>query len=127
MANQGYTDVRANIVSSMPASSENVFKMTQPEVIVGPGETFDITIDCQMGFSVYLPYPGFFAKQEWEAQPVPPEDISGAPKHQWWRVRLTRNKGDNYSSIRKMAYCVYSKDLDNFAVGNSPPKMTLEP
>ena len=127
MEDQGHVEVRANKESYMPEESEEVFKMTQPEVNVGPGETFDITIDCQMGFSVYLPYPGFFAKQEWEAQPVPQGETTGPPAYQWWRVRMTRNKGKNYSAIRKMAYCVYSKDLDNFAVGNSPPKMTLEP
>ena len=101
--------------------------MTHPKINVAPGETFDITIDCKEGFKVYLPYPEFFETMDSEAKVVDPGELGETPVDQWWRASMTRKKGDNHTPIREMAYCIYCKDLDNFAVGESPPKMTIEP
>jgi hypothetical protein len=112
--------------SYLPNKPEKVIKVA-PEITVKPGETLDILVDCKKGFSVYLPYPMFFENPDLEAKPVGGNVNNKDAKEQWWRVQIKRKTGDNNTEIRRMAYCIYSKDLDNFAVGNSPPKMTLEP
>ena len=121
-------EARAKKESYLPEGEEIVFRMDPRVVNVGPGETFNIVLDCKSGFKVYVPYPEFFDKVETEAKVVDPQEIGATPDEQWWRASLTRKPGNNnHPTIRQMAYCVYSKDLDNFAVGDSPPKMTLEP
>ncbi len=126
MEEKGQVEVRAEEETFQP-KSEKVFRVKPPSVTVGRGETFDILLNCRKGFSVYIPYPEFFETLDCEAKPVKPGEISDPPKKQWWRVQIKRKAGENFTDIEEMAYCIYSKDLDNFAVGNSPPKMTVKP
>ena len=112
-----------------PKFSENVFQVDQSPIKVNKEETVDIVIDCLNGFSVFIPISGFFdghvfpssAKHLW----LPDQSTA---KEKWWGVRLTRTTMDNPRKLDKdVPYCIYSNDLNNFAVGNSPPKMKLEP
>jgi len=109
-----------------PKLPEKVIRVA-PEIYVKPGETLDILVDCKKGFSVYLPYTMFFENLDLEAKPVGTDVNNKQAKEQWWRVQIKRKAGENHTDIKEMAYCIYSKDLDNFAVGNSPPKMTVKP
>ena len=120
-------EVRARQETYQQTVPEVVFKVDPPVVNVKPGETFDILLDCESGFQVFVPYPEFFEKLDTEAQRVDPKTIPEKPRYNWWRASMTRHQVENNTDIKEMAYCVYSKDLDNFAVGNSPPKMTLKP
>lgn len=127
MEEHGRVEVRATRVAYLPKGPEDVYQATQPKITIAPGETFDITIDCKKGFKVFVPYPEFFESIDLEAKVIDPSEIGEDPVDQWWRASMTRKKGNNNTDIREMAYCVYSKDLDNFVVGESPPKMTIDP
>ena len=127
MEEKGRVEVRAARESYRPKNDEEVYRVNHPSIHVGQGETFDITIDCKNGFKVFVPYPEFFDTIETEAKVVDPGEVGETPVDQWWRASMTRKKGDNHTDIDEMAYCIYSKDLDNFAVGESPPKMTIKP
>ena len=111
-----------------PKNPENVYEVEISPITVAPGDPVEILIDCQKGFSVMIPYAGFFGGNFFDAKPNPSwAPKSPAPVDQWWGVRLERTMLNNPHSDKKMAYCIYSKDLDNFAVANSPPKMDLNP
>jgi hypothetical protein len=127
MEEKGRVEVRAVRALYQPKNPEDVYRVTNPRINIAPGETFDITIDCKNGFKVFVPYPEFFETIDFEAKEVDQGEIGEAPKDKWWRASMTRKTGNNNTDIREMAYCIYSKDLDNFAVGESPPKMTIEP
>lgn len=127
MEEKGRVEVRALRESYLPKGHEDVFRVTDPRIKIAPGDTFDITIDCKDGFKVFVPYPEFFETIDTEAKVVDPGEIGETPVDQWWRASMTRKKGENYTDIKEMAYCIYSKELDNFAVGESPPKMTIDP
>ena len=101
---------------------------------VDKGETVVIKLDCKNGFTVLIPYKEIFGKHEFHATNHNSWAVgAGAPKHEWWGVSMVRSNEDNPSKVvkkgkkKEVAYCIYSKDLDNFAVGNSPPKMILDP
>ncbi len=107
---------------------ENVYAVDKSPITVAPGETVEILIECKKGFSVMIPYAGFFGGNFFEATEQPPwapPPSSGGEK--WWGVRLVRTMLKNPHANKEMAYCIYSKDLDNFAVANSPPRMGLKP
>jgi len=115
-------------VSNYQSKIPNVFQVDKSPIIVKPEEDVDILIDCKEGFTVFIPKAAFFGKNIFEAED--PTWVSGltTPRDKWWGVSLTRTKLKNPNEKTKdLAYCIYSKDLDNFAVGNSPPKMKLEP
>ena len=135
--------------TSYSGKEEKVFQVDKPQIKVEPNETVDILIPGKKGFTVFLPYAGVFNAQVFEAvknpyweeekedakmQAASGEIDSGESataveptKGDVWGVRMTRIvKADDFSP-KKMAYCIYSKELDNFAVGNSPPTMKLEP
>lgn len=121
--NKGYTSTKA----------EKVYQVDSP-IEVKLGETVEIRLDCMNGFTVFFPNAVFFGDHVFQADDNPSWGAGEpAPEHKWWGVRLTRTNIENPNVIkekgkkREMAYCIYSKDLDNFAVGNSPPKMILDP
>jgi hypothetical protein len=103
-----------------------IFKVDGSPHYVAPGETVEILVDCVKPFTVFFPYFGLFDVTCQEA-----EDASSWTgdtfKHQWWGVRVTRKVPLGESPIDKMPYCIYSKDLNCFAEGNSPPEMGLKP
>ena len=112
-----------------PKYSENVFQVDQSPITVNKGETVDIVIDCLRGFSVFIPNAGFFGEYFFDSSDkhlwLPDQSTA---KEKWWGVRLTRTTLDNPNqSDKELPYCIYSKDLNNFAVGNSPPTMILDP
>ncbi len=111
-----------------PKNAENVFKVDQSPITVKPGEIVDILMDCNNGFSVFIPYPSFFGDYVFKAteQPIWAPNSSTADK-KWWGVRLERTNLENQNSKKELPYCIYSNDLNNFAVGNSPPTMILDP
>jgi len=128
---------------------EKVFQVDEPQIDVAPDETVDILIPGKEGFTVFLPYAGVFNAQVFEAvknpywaadtedakmQAASGEIDSGesatvvkATKEDVWGVRMTRIVKEDQSPIKEMPYCIYSKELNNFAVGNSPPTMKLDP
>ena len=103
-----------------------VFKVDGSPHYVEPDGTVEILIDCEEPFTVFLPYFGLFDVTCKEA-----EDASSwttdKPVHQWWGVRVKRTVPMGESPIATMPYCIYSKDLNCFAEGNSPPAMGLKP
>jgi hypothetical protein len=112
-----------------PNYSENVFQVDQSPITVNKDETVDIMIDCLKGFSVFIPIFGFFEGNVFDSSDshswLPDQSTA---EEKWWGLRLTRTMLDNPNkSDKELPYCIYSKDLNNFAVGNSPPKMKLEP
>jgi len=111
-----------------PGKPENVFLVEDSPVLVEPGDTVDIFFECTNGFSVLIPYAFFFNGNYFPATKQPswaPKPSS--PKKVVWGVRLIRSQMENPHPDKEMAYCIYSNDLDNFAVASSPPKMDLKP
>ena len=109
---------------------------------VNPGDTVEILIPGPEGFTVYFPIGEHFNAQIFEAVKNPEwavensekemeaEDGLGVEpkKEDVWGVRMTRVSEKCPEPYKKeFPYCIYSKELKNFAVGNSPPRMTLEP
>ena len=103
-----------------------IFKVEGSPHYVEPDETVEILVDCVEPFTVFFPYFGLFDVTCQEA-----EDASSwttdKPVHQWWGVRVTRIVPLGKSPITEMPYCIYNKDLNCFAEGNSPPKMVVNP
>ena len=103
-----------------------VFKVDGSPHYVEAGETVEILIDSSEPFTVFLPYLDLFDGQLYPA--VDASSWTNDPaQEQWWGVRMTRIVGEGRSPIKEMPYCIYSKELNNFAVGNSPPTMILDP
>ena len=107
-------------------TEELVFKMDTPSVELEMGETLEILIDSTDSFTVFIPYPGIFAEQIFHAEDASSWTTENAEK-KWWGVRMTRIIGYDMFPIREIPYCVYNKELNNFAVGNSPPTMVVKP
>ncbi len=124
---------------------EPVFQITDSPIEVAPGDTVDILIPGPRGFTVYLPIGEHFNAQIFEAIENPEwaqaemEAASGSGTEgedvKFWGVRMIRTSKKFDSGevdpqgkpIRDFPYCIYSKELKNFAVANSPPKMELDP
>ncbi len=137
MNQQGSKKIKAKKVKYQPKKDETVYQVDDPAAYVAPGETVEILIPGKEGFTVYLPIAGLFNAQVFEAEESPAwaqaamaeADGAGedAAKDPLWGVRMTRIVQAGKSPIPKMPYCIYSKELNNFAVGNSPPEMVLDP
>jgi hypothetical protein len=120
---------------------EVVYQVSGPPIEVAPGETVDILIPGPFGFSVYLPIAGHFNAQVFEAVENPEWALEKEEKEmvavsgsspestaeKFWGVRMTRISEKKHCPSGKFPYCIYSKELNNFAVGNSPPEMILDP
>jgi hypothetical protein len=65
------------------------------------------------GATLFFPLPGIFAERVVEMAP-------GRP----WRAEV---QVGNVASRVRFAYAVYSRDADDFAVANSPPRMIIDP
>lgn len=126
MEDKGHKKIKTEKVRYQ-TEEELVHKVKVSPQTIKPGEVVDIDIDCPDGFSVFIPFPMFFGDQVFDAVPVPPKDITQPAKDKWWRVQLTRTNLPNPNANKELAYCIYMKDLDNFAVASSPPKMNLNP
>ena len=50
-----------------------------------------------------------------------------ATNGKFWGVRMDRISKRNGSPVDEMPYCIYSKQDNTFAVGNSPPTMIVKP
>jgi hypothetical protein len=119
---------------------EDVYQVPDPAISVAPGETVEILIPGSEGFTVYLPIGEHFNAQifeavenpEWaleEMEAVPGSSSESAAK-KFWGVQMTRISNSFITKENpkgEFPYCIYSKELKNFAVGNSPPKMNLKP
>ena len=120
-----------------PNAKEVVFQIADPPIKVAPGETVEILIPGPEGFTVYLPITGHFNAQVFEAVENPEwaleemAAVSGSSSEsaekKFWGVRMTRISEAGAYPSGKFPYCIYSKELKNFAVGNSPPEMILDP
>jgi hypothetical protein len=118
-------------------TDSNIYKVEGPPIEVAPGETVEILIPGSEGFSVYLPIGGHFNAQVYEAVENPAwarEEMEaaggggGSTDYNFWGVRLTRtSKAGSYPPDEPFPYCIYSKEFMNFAVGDSPPTMNLNP
>jgi hypothetical protein len=108
---------------------EVIFQVDFPTVTIGPGQTLDIEMDCVGGFSVFIPFPGFFHSNNGSDQIFPATQLkAGEPEGiQPWSVSLTRTDDDNTNDKKDFCYGIYLKGADTFAVGNSPPRMNLKP
>ena len=119
-----------------------VVQAWDPDNPVKPGDTVEILIPGSEGFTVYFPIGEHFDAQIFEAVKNPAwaseenaEELAAAAgsdvepkKGNVWGVRMTRISEKCSELYKKeFPYCIYSKELKNFAVGNSPPRMTLEP
>ncbi|MEN8007790.1 MAG: hypothetical protein ABFS42_12295 [Candidatus Krumholzibacteriota bacterium] len=139
--------------NNQSSDPKKVYKVDVSPQQVEAGETVEILINCEKGFSVYIPYEGVFNAQVFEAEKNPlwavdedekktkaelqaasgsgDSDAEGATleasKETLWGVRMTRIAKENESPVDEMPYCIHSKDLNNFAVANSPPVMGLKP
>ncbi len=120
--------------------NEEVFQISGPMINVKPGETVEILIPGPKGFTVYLPIGEHFNAQIFEALENPEwaqEEMeaasgsnSGSAINKFWGVQMTRistSFATPGNPEGEFPYCIYSKELKNFAVGNSPPKMGLKP
>jgi hypothetical protein len=131
MKTQGHKKVKAK-KKNYQAKKEDVFKIDDNQIIdVKKGESLDIELDSEGGFTVFIPFAGLFepvgnSDQIFEAFEVNPIDVDETITHKLWRVRLQRKNEDN-PGRKNFAYCIYSHELDNFAVASSPPKMNLDP
>jgi len=122
-------------------SKEAVYQITDPPICVAPGETVEILIPGPKGFTVYFPIAGHFNAQVFEAVENPEWALEKEEKEmvavsgsspeftseKFWGVRMTRISEEKHCPSGKFPYCIYSKELNNFAVGNSPPEMILDP
>ena len=132
MAGPNHKRVKANRRPD-PTSKKEVFLVeNEPVVEVLMGETLDIDLDCEGGFTVFIPYAGLFepvdgSDQIFEASEISPPDVSETIDNKLWRVSITRKKKANPYQKKVFPYCIYAPELDNFAVANSPPKMNLYP
>lgn len=119
---------------------EEVFQIPGPPLNVKPGETVEILIPGAEGFTVYLPIGEHFNAQIFEAVENPEwaqEEMAAASGSEsestdkkFWGVQMTRistSFATKENPEGEFPYCIYSKELKNFAVGNSPPKMGLKP
>ena len=133
MEGKSHKRIQPELTDYLPVTKETVFRVSKDGVVdIMMGESLNIDIDCQEGFTVFIPYAGLFhavdgSDQIFEASEISPPDISGKILRKLWRVTLIRKNQVNPYAKKKFAYCIYSPELDNFAVASSPPKMNLNP
>ena len=119
---------------------EVVYQVSGDLIKVKPGETVEILIPGSEGFSVYLPIGGHFNAQifeavenpEWAEEEMAAASGSGSKPiiENFWGVQMTRistSFATPHNPEGEFPFCIFSKELQNFAVGNSPPKMGLKP
>lgn len=136
------TIIPVKISAPAPKDGEEVYQVQDaPPIVVGPGDIVEIIITSPEGFSVYFPFVGHFDAQVFEAVKNPAwaieklememEATEGGSKKSSddsvWAVRMTRISEVCEKEPKDFPYCIYSKNLKTFAVGNSPPTMTLDP
>jgi hypothetical protein len=129
--------------------TENLLKIGGDPVEVKLGDTVEILIYSEKGFSVFIPYTEVFNARVFEAEEEPKwatatdrkmakaaaEERSEVPKKKgakatikkFWGVRMDRIAKTDKAPFKKMPYCIYSKQDNTFAVGNSPPTMVVRP
>ena len=124
------------ITEPEPKPSPAYFKVPIIADDVGPGDTVEILIPCEKGFTVYFPYNGHFNEQVFEAVENPEwaeEEMAAAAGGEGdsplalWGVRMTRTSGEGAWPQKVFPFAIFSKELQNFAVGQSPPTMNLNP
>lgn len=77
------------------------------------GDRLVFEYDGALGGSLFFPVPGIFAQQVIDLVPGKP-----------WRAEVLVG----YVAYQtRFAYAVYSRDADDFAVANSPPRMIINP
>lgn len=107
------------------APKKERFKVDQAIVEVAMGQVLDIEIECNNGFSVFVPFPGIFnqvagSDQVFNATPVPKSKDT-------WQVSIERLNRANPHPEKDFAYGIYIKEDDDFAVAASPPRMNINP
>ena len=124
------------ITGPQPKPSPAYFQVPVIADDVGPGDTVEILIPSEKGFTVYFPYSGHFNAQVFEAVENPEwaeEEMAaaagggGESPLPLWGVRMTRTSGIGAWPQKVFPFAIFSKDFQNFAVGQSPPKMNLHP
>jgi hypothetical protein len=113
---------------------ENVFLVHNISPAVKPGDTVEFLIEGDLGYTVYFPYGEHFNAQVFEAIKNPhwaageiAELRNGNTSLNYWGVQMTRISVECHLEDKVLPFCIFSKKFQTFAVGNSPPKMTLDP
>lgn len=125
----GYTCKKAQNVIEVPPIKDDV----------APGDTVEIVIPGEMGFTVYLPYGEHFNAQIFEAVKNPEWALAEMESTQGgteggaeapgdvWGVQMIRTSKVNNTPTGEFPFCVFCKEFETFAVSASPPKMNLNP
>lgn len=116
-------------------NAENVIEVDPVTDPVAPGDTVEILIPGDMGFTVYLPYGEHFNAQifeavknpEWALAEMEATDGGAETAGDIWGVQMTRTSEVNNTPLGNFPFCVFCKEFETFAVSQSPPKMNLHP
>ena len=116
-------------------NAENVIEVPSIPEDVAPGDTVEIVIPGEMGFTVYLPYGEHFNAQifeavknpEWALAELEATDGGADATGDVWGVQMVRTSEVNNTPTGNFPFCVFCKEFETFAVSQSPPKMNLHP
>ncbi len=114
---------------------EKVIKVPVITDAVKPGDTVEIVIPGEEGFTVYLPYGEHFNAQifeavenpEWALAEQEASEGGSAVTGPVWGVRMIRTSKTNTTPKGDFPFCIFCKEFQTFAVSQSPPRMNLHP
>jgi hypothetical protein len=94
-------------------AEHGTFVVTPGVIEAEEGDLLVFEYDGVLGGALFFPVPGIFAQQVVDMVPGKPWRAEVRVGHVEYQVRF--------------AYAVYSRDVDDFAVANSPPRMIINP
>jgi|GEM_PF-5120832 len=123
--------VKAKATKYQPAEKD-YFKTDQDTVSIDVNQSLIIKIECDEGFSVFIPFggifhPGVLGDQVFNAELISPANPEIVGQKDLWQVSIQRLNQPNPHPEKTFAYCIYIKGHDDFAVAASPPKMNVNP
>jgi len=96
------------------SNKERPFTVSEPRLVINPGDELEFIFEGCRNPTIMIPVSGVMQKRI----AVPRADEPGVI-----RMRVLDNPDMSHNTF---AYAVYSTEIDDFAVGNSPPRMVLD-
>ncbi|MBU2502329.1 hypothetical protein KJ682_13435 [bacterium] len=93
-----------------------VYQVQPPEVHVQPGQTINFRYVGEAGATLFIPISGVFPQRVYDFT----RETTG------FSLSVTVGKKVP-AGVSSFAFGLYSRDKDDFAIGNSPPRMIIDP
>ena len=113
-AQREFDTVRVPVV----IDEKGVYRVPREPVTLYKGQDVVFEYGGRAGATLFFPVPGVFSCRAVDLEPIVP----GAPETAW-STRLTVRRD---APVGEFSYAIYARDVDDFAVAASPPRMNIK-